>query len=236
MQLEENALAVSMKHWLEKALKIFTDTASTSRAWKRLRILLPHTKDPATGLYVPLLWPHGTASHEAGSRMRDIDKLEKLTHTVMGSRCPSSERTNMNVNIDSPPELTTKGERSEEAASTAAALGHTFKFMVSKHCDAVLWIEKCDDKDPAAVLAHVAKVEALGYEFLTAFLQVASQKDVTVYIHMSAVHLGQMIRRHGSPEKWCRMLEALHKWVHFFGRHRSNKRGQWVATTMRQRA
>eukprot|EP00873_Tetraselmis_striata_P044367 jgi/Tetstr1/464631/TSEL_009385.t1 len=46
--------------------------------------------------------------------------MEKLTHTVMGSRCPSGECTNWNI----------------------------FKFTVSKHCDAakqqqlVLWIEK----------------------------------------------------------------------------------------------
>eukprot|EP00873_Tetraselmis_striata_P044366 jgi/Tetstr1/464630/TSEL_009384.t1 len=33
MQLEENAKAVTMKHWREKAVKIFTDTASTNRAW-----------------------------------------------------------------------------------------------------------------------------------------------------------------------------------------------------------
>eukprot|EP00873_Tetraselmis_striata_P009152 jgi/Tetstr1/429416/TSEL_019326.t1 len=51
-----------MKHWREKAVKMYVDTASTNGAWKRLRILLPHTKDPATWLYVPLLWPHGTAS------------------------------------------------------------------------------------------------------------------------------------------------------------------------------
>eukprot|EP00873_Tetraselmis_striata_P008502 jgi/Tetstr1/428766/TSEL_018754.t1 len=44
MQLEENAKAVTMKHWREKAVKIFTDTASTSRAWTTgLRILLSHT-------------------------------------------------------------------------------------------------------------------------------------------------------------------------------------------------
>eukprot|EP00873_Tetraselmis_striata_P008503 jgi/Tetstr1/428767/TSEL_018755.t1 len=45
---------------------------------------------------------------EAGIRMRDTYELEKLTHTVMGSRCPSGECTDKNVNIDSP-ELTTKG-------------------------------------------------------------------------------------------------------------------------------
>eukprot|EP00873_Tetraselmis_striata_P002332 jgi/Tetstr1/422596/TSEL_013403.t1 len=61
-QVEENAQAVRMKQWREKAVKMFTDIASTSRVWKRLRILLSHTKDPATGLYVPLLWPHGIAS------------------------------------------------------------------------------------------------------------------------------------------------------------------------------
>eukprot|EP00873_Tetraselmis_striata_P020397 jgi/Tetstr1/440661/TSEL_028970.t1 len=45
-QVEENAKAVKMKHWRENAVKMFTDTASTSRAWKRLRIyLLSHTKD-----------------------------------------------------------------------------------------------------------------------------------------------------------------------------------------------
>eukprot|EP00873_Tetraselmis_striata_P009149 jgi/Tetstr1/429413/TSEL_019323.t1 len=60
----------------------------------------------------------------------------------------------------------------------------------------------CYDKDPAAVLAHAHEVEALGYEFLTAFPQVASQKDVTAYIHVSTVHLGQMIRRHAwQPRK-----------------------------------
>eukprot|EP00873_Tetraselmis_striata_P010269 jgi/Tetstr1/430533/TSEL_020331.t1 len=102
----------------------------------------------------------------------------------------------------------------------------------------------CDDKDdPADVLAHAVEVEARGNEFLTALLQVASQKDVPVYIHAIAVHLRQMIRRHGSLEKWCSQgLEALHQWAYFFGCHRSNNRGQLAATlitkkvTIRQRA
>eukprot|EP00873_Tetraselmis_striata_P023435 jgi/Tetstr1/443699/TSEL_031689.t1 len=172
-QVEENAKAVKMKHWRENAVKMFTDTASTSRAWKRLRIyLLSHTKDhwalahhliDATGMFKPprkngtssvvklpyadfkvtddealkmnailsgLLGQCGCSSKfpciyclamdgtelaltllewiEAGIRMRDIDELEKLTHTVMGSRCPSGECTYMIVNIDSL-ELTTEG-------------------------------------------------------------------------------------------------------------------------------
>eukprot|EP00873_Tetraselmis_striata_P024097 jgi/Tetstr1/444361/TSEL_032252.t1 len=70
---------------------------------------------------------------------------------------------------------------------------------------------------------------------LTAFLQVANQQDVTVYIHVSAVHLGQMIRRHGSMGKWCSQgLEALHQWVHFFGRHRCNKQKEHAAKTITQ--
>eukprot|EP00873_Tetraselmis_striata_P004221 jgi/Tetstr1/424485/TSEL_015013.t1 len=229
----------------------------------------------------------------------------------MGSRCPSSECTYMNVNIDIP-ELTTEGMSAQMRLlqqlqwdmcmerSPYIKLAHildylvdilhlmlrvilqSFKFTVSKHCcDAakleqlVLRIEKqlklkltknkpgqsktstrkidlgmrsyqdvvkvwevffclnyilthgCYDKDPAAVPAHAHEVEAMGNEFLTAFPQVASQKDVTAYNHVSTVHLGQMIRRHGSLGKWCNHgLEALHQWVHFFGRHRSNKRGQ----------
>eukprot|EP00873_Tetraselmis_striata_P009151 jgi/Tetstr1/429415/TSEL_019325.t1 len=226
----------------------------------------------------------------------------------MGSRCPSSECTYMNVNIDIP-ELTTEGMSAQMRLlqqlqwdmcmerSPYIKLAHildylvdilhlmlrvilqSFKFTVSKHCcDAakleqlVLRIEKqlklkltknkhgqsktstrkidlsaeswpghtCQMPldnfvdilrraiDPSvAGQGHAEEVEALGNEFLTAFPQVASQKDVTAYNHVSTVHLGQMIRRHGSLGKWCNHgLEALHQWVHLFGRHRSNKRGQ----------
>eukprot|EP00873_Tetraselmis_striata_P026426 jgi/Tetstr1/446690/TSEL_003629.t1 len=63
----------------------------------------------------------------------------------------------------------------------------------------------CDDKDEAAIQQHATEVEEVGNKMLTAFLQVANQQDVTVYIHVSAVHRypGQMIRRHGSLGKWC---------------------------------
>eukprot|EP00873_Tetraselmis_striata_P042667 jgi/Tetstr1/462931/TSEL_007879.t1 len=93
----------------------------------------------------------------------------------------------------------------------------------------------CDDKDEAAVQQHATEVEEVGNKMLTAFLQVANQQDVTVYIHVSAVHLGQMIRRHGSLGKWCSQgLEALHQWVHFFGRHRCNKQKEHAAKTITQ--
>eukprot|EP00873_Tetraselmis_striata_P036574 jgi/Tetstr1/456838/TSEL_043512.t1 len=42
-----------------------------------------------------------------------------------------------------------------------------------------------------------------------------------------------MIRRHGSLGKWCSQgLEALHQWVHFFGRHRCNKQKEHAAKTI----
>eukprot|EP00873_Tetraselmis_striata_P044689 jgi/Tetstr1/464953/TSEL_009687.t1 len=91
----------------------------------------------------------------------------------------------------------------------------------------------CEDSNPAAVEAHAAEAEQLGSELLSAYLQVANKKDVTVYIHVSAVHLGQMIRRHGSMGNWCSQgLEALHQWVHFFGRHRCNKQKQHAAASI----
>eukprot|EP00873_Tetraselmis_striata_P036429 jgi/Tetstr1/456693/TSEL_043394.t1 len=62
----------------------------------------------------------------------------------------------------------------------------------------------CDDKDEAAIQQHATEVEEVGNKMLTAFLHVANQQDVTVYIH-------------------C---------VHFFGRHRCNNQKEHAAKTI----
>eukprot|EP00873_Tetraselmis_striata_P013373 jgi/Tetstr1/433637/TSEL_000008.t1 len=254
----------------------------------------------------------------AGISMRDMEELVQLTHTVMGSRCPSTKCKDRDVTASSA-ELADEGmsvSRRQQlqqlhygmcrGRAPYLVLSHIldyivdilhlmlrvvpqiFKFTVSKHCDAakqlelVKWVEEhlkvklssskagqsatgkakidlsaeswpgetcqvlmdnyvailqkaiplwrsrhkhlyinakkvwdlffelyymvthgCDDKDEAAVQQHATEVEEVGNKMLTAFLQVANQQDVTVYIHVSAVHLGQMIRRHGSLGKWC---------------------------------
>eukprot|EP00873_Tetraselmis_striata_P041612 jgi/Tetstr1/461876/TSEL_006954.t1 len=47
-QVELAAKAVMEQHWIEQAVKIFTDCANTSRSWKKLRVMLSHRKDPLT--------------------------------------------------------------------------------------------------------------------------------------------------------------------------------------------
>eukprot|EP00873_Tetraselmis_striata_P020204 jgi/Tetstr1/440468/TSEL_028794.t1 len=82
----------------------------------------------------------------------------------------------------------------------------------------------CEDSNPTVVEAHATESEQIGSRLLSAYMQVANKKDVTMYIHFSAVHLGQMIRRHVNLGKWCSQeLNALHQWMHFFGRHGRKK-------------
>ena len=89
----------------------------------------------------------------------------------------------------------------------------------------------CSD-DLAARQEYGASLDTAGAEFLDSYIAVSSAEAVrSPYLHITACHLGDIARRWGSLARWSSQpVEALHQWIHFFSRHRSNRR-QWVTST-----
>jgi hypothetical protein len=84
----------------------------------------------------------------------------------------------------------------------------------------------CDDNDPVAVEAHAQELDNLGDVFMAAYLEVATDTHVTVYMHIMACHMGDLVREWGGLMKWCSQgADAMHQTTKYFARERSTKRG-----------
>lgn len=91
----------------------------------------------------------------------------------------------------------------------------------------------CDDNDPASVEAHAQELERLGSEFIAAYLEVAIDTDVTVYMHIMSCHMGDLVRKWGGLMKWCSQgAEAMHQMTKFFARKRSARKGNVSGVVM----
>ena len=92
--------------------------------------------------------------------------------------------------------------------------------------------EGCDDTDQASIEAHADEVEGLAEVFRQRYLQIASTRQVTVYMHHLWHHAATHIRRWGSLNKLSSQgTEAVHQVVKFVGRHRSDHKKSNVTRT-----
>eukprot|EP00873_Tetraselmis_striata_P029502 jgi/Tetstr1/449766/TSEL_036831.t1 len=113
------------------------------------------------------------------------------------------------------------GQKNEELYLEALAVWEAF-FLFN---DAVT--RGCDDSDPAAIEAHAKELEQLGATFMAAFLETATDENVTVYMHLMACHMGDLVRQWGGLMKWCSQgAEAMHQMTKFFARKRSARKGK----------
>jgi hypothetical protein len=70
----------------------------------------------------------------------------------------------------------------------------------------------CDDNDHVAVEAHAPELENLGAVFLFAYLEVATDSHVIIYMHIMACHMSDIVREWGGLMKWCSQgAEARHQ-------------------------
>jgi hypothetical protein len=84
----------------------------------------------------------------------------------------------------------------------------------------------CDDNDPVPVEAHAQELDNPGALFMAAYLEVATDTHVIVYMHIMACHMGDLVREWGGLMKWCNQgAEAMHEMTNFFARKRSARRG-----------
>ena len=61
---------------------------------------------------------------------------------------------------------------------------------------------------------------------MAADLEVAADSHVTVYMHIMACHMGDLVRQWGGLMKWCSQgAEAMHMMTKFFARKRSARKG-----------
>ena len=112
------------------------------------------------------------------------------------------------------------GELNEDVYAEALAVWEAF-FLFN---DAVT--RGCDDTEPVAVEAHAQELDSLGAQFMAAYLEVAADSHVTVYMHIMACHMGDLVRQWGGLMKWCSQgAEAMHQMTKFFARKRSARRG-----------
>ena len=87
-------------------------------------------------------------------------------------------------------------------------------------------------QDAAARAQHGTDLDAAGAQFLSSYIDVASVEALkSPYLHLAACHLGDLARQWGSLSRWSSQpAEAIHQWVKFNAKHRSNRKG-WVKTT-----
>jgi hypothetical protein len=61
--------------------------------------------------------------------------------------------------------------------------------------------------------------------FMAAYLEVATDTHVTVYMHIMACHMGDLVSEWGGLMKWCSQgAEAMHQMTKFSARKRSARR------------
>jgi hypothetical protein len=83
-----------------------------------------------------------------------------------------------------------------------------------------------DDNDPVAVEARAQELDNLGVVFMGAYLEVASDAHVTVYMHMMACHMGDLVREWGGLIKCCSQgAEAMHQMTIFLLKNAQQGRG-----------
>jgi succinate dehydrogenase flavin-adding protein (antitoxin of CptAB toxin-antitoxin module) len=84
----------------------------------------------------------------------------------------------------------------------------------------------CDDTERVAVEEHAQELDNLGAQFMAAYLEVAADSHVTVYMHIMACHRGDLVRQWGGLMKWCSQgAEAMYQMTKIFARKRSARRG-----------
>ena len=91
--------------------------------------------------------------------------------------------------------------------------------------------EGCSD-DMQSRLHHGSELDRAGAEFLASYIDIASVDALqSPYLHKAACHLGDQVRRWGSLTRWSSQpAEAVHQWIKFYSKHRSDRR-RWVKTT-----
>eukprot|EP00873_Tetraselmis_striata_P043161 jgi/Tetstr1/463425/TSEL_000729.t1 len=83
-----------------------------------------------------------------------------------------------------------RGQKNDEVYLEALAVWEAF--FLFNDADTM----GCDDIDPAAIEAHAKELEQLGATFMAAFLEIATDKNMTVYMHyLMACHMGDMVRQ-----------------------------------------
>jgi hypothetical protein len=71
----------------------------------------------------------------------------------------------------------------------------------------------CNDNDHVAVEAHAQELDNLG----ATYLEVATDTHVTVYMHIMACHMGDLVREWDGLMKWCSQgAEAMHQMTLFW--------------------
>ena len=128
-------------------------------------------------------------------------------------------------------------DQSEERLRDAEAVWQAFiKLAAELHAG-------CDENSPDAIEEHAVEVETLAEDVRTAFLKVASLREVTVYMHVLVHHASTTIRRWGSLSKFSSQgVEATHQVTKFVARYRAQRKARSVhktvviRTTLRQKA
>jgi hypothetical protein len=115
------------------------------------------------------------------------------------------------------------GEINEGVCAEALAVWEAF-FLFN---DAVT--KGYDDNDPVAVDAHAQELDNLGVVFMAAYLEEATDTLVTVYMHIMACHMGDLVREWGGLMKWCSQgAEGMHQMTIFWS-EALNKEGKRVS-------
>jgi hypothetical protein len=77
--------------------------------------------------------------------------------------------------------------------------------------------------------AQAQDLDNLGAQYFAAYLEVAADSHVTVYLHNMACHMGDLVRQWGGLMKWCSQgAEAMHHMTKFFAPKRSPRMRECV--------
>ena len=94
----------------------------------------------------------------------------------------------------------------------------------------------CKDDDSTDRERHAKELEAEGARFVHLLAPMANMGIKSPYVHICGCHLGRIVRQWGSLPKWCsQATEAMHQYVKFYSKHRSNRKN-WVSTTAKNMA
>jgi hypothetical protein len=87
----------------------------------------------------------------------------------------------------------------------------------------------CADDQPSRD-AHAEEVREQAEQFMETFIMRASEKHVTVYMHIMQCHCHELIKLHGSLDKFCsQAAEAIHQETRFAALKRSDRHVDNVA-------
>ena len=113
------------------------------------------------------------------------------------------------------------------------------KHMVAAWDAFLEWLDElhkgCDDDDKDDVERHAVKLKDLAEIFVNRFKKVASEEQVTPYMHCMMIDIPDQVRRHGGLLKYSAQgVERLHQWVKFIVMYRSNKHHDTIGKQVMQ--